>query len=787
MLTGGAIQVMMASNQSPRPTAPLTAPDDDRLRLSRSVDPASTPAPTSASASTPASPSPRRGEIDGDPGTGTEAPAEPSLAAPAVDPSSGPASPETAPVIGGARRTGPTLGPRRTRSVALWVAIAASVSLLGAVLAPSSGEVDLVADQTSTTTALDPPIPPADLAEPESAAADGAEADGFDPSALVDESVGPEDSASSDPASGTTTTLDGSSTDPPLDPSTTSSTGSSVSVPADATANQAEAPDPVGTPESTAGAPSGPAGSPPDGAGRAAPPTSNPSSNPSSSPSSSPSSTPAPTPTPTATPSPSSPAPTGGSTPVVPGGAGQPTAPTTPPPTTAPSTSTAPDPAPSPPAPPSTPPSGSAPGLPRYGSSGEGSTSLDDCTVTVAGGDLSAQIDAAPAGAVVCLQAGDHGGHLLQVTSSDRTVKAAGRVEVGAVVVEADRVTIDGLRVTGASDLSGRGAAVEVTGTGNVVHNVLVDAAPTRNGIVCGSRTDCADTVFSHNSVTGIESIGIIIYGSGNRVERNNVWGLARTSGGYDVDAMRFFGRGHLIRENYFHDIDEFASVTSGGDTPHVDCWQTYTIFESYNPNRNPIVTADVTIENNYCVRIGRQCLIMSNAHTDAVLVRNITFRNNVCETYDSQVVNLQGVVDVFIENNYLGGDPTYQVLALSLSGANGAKRNSGVVIRNNIIQRARDNVAVLYGERNGDGTVVEGNHVLTGPSRINRSADFPGSGRGAAFPAITESDFTQFAQQADRVDVVDRGTTAARPHSLDLAGRTRIQGSIDIGPYELG
>ncbi|MEM8922504.1 MAG: hypothetical protein AAGD35_03310 [Actinomycetota bacterium] len=449
-------------------------------------------------------------------------------------------------------------------------------------------------------------------------------------------------------------------------------------------------------------------------------------------------------------------------------------APTTAAPTTAPPTTAAPTTAP--------PPADSS----AYGSNGQGSTSFSDCSVEVSGGNLSSAVNGAPSGAVVCIAAGNYGDQLLSLSAGNRTVKARGQVEVGGVEVRGSNITVDGVRITGRSRLSGLGAAVEVSGSGHTIRNVYVDDAPAQNGIACSNRTSCSDMVFANNSITKINSIGIIIYGRNNRVERNNVWGLVRTTGSSDVDAMRFFGQGHLIRENYFHDINQYAGTTIGGDTPHVDCWQTYTIFESYSPNTNPIVTADVTIENNYCVRIGRQCLIMSNAHTDQVLVRNITFRNNVCEVYDSSVINLQGAVDTYIENNYLGGDPTYQVLGLSMSGANGGKYNRNIVMRNNIIQKSSDRVAVYWGDRNTQGLTVENNHVINRGTQITRSASFESSGN-ATYPAIQASDFTEFRQQADRGAVVNKGTTAARPHSIDLAGNSRINGTIDIGPYELG
>ncbi len=423
----------------------------------------------------------------------------------------------------------------------------------------------------------------------------------------------------------------------------------------------------------------------------------------------------------------------------------------------------------------------------RYGSDGTGSPTLDDCTIDTASSDLSAVVNGAPAGSVICIDAGDYGDQLLSVNADDRTIRARGQVELGGVVVDADRVTIDGVRVTDRSRVGRLDEAIGVEGDGNAVVNAYIDGAPADDGIVCSWRLDCSNTRFAFNTITGIDSIGIVIHGSNNTVERNNIYGLIRTRAGHDVDAIRFFGQGHRIVENYLHDINEHQSLVVGGDTPHVDCFQTFTTYESYNPNTNPILTADVLIENNYCVRVSRQCLIMENNRTDTTTLRDITFRNNVCETYDGQSINLKGVTDVTIENNYLGGEVGFQMIVLQLSGANGTKRNTNVTIRNNAMQRTTTSVAVTRGDGTVDGLVVDGTHLWTGPTRITRSADFQDV-TDTTYPAVEASDFVEFAEQVTPTLLIDQGETPTNPAATDLAGRPRIVGAgIDIGPYELG
>ncbi|MEM8926311.1 MAG: right-handed parallel beta-helix repeat-containing protein [Actinomycetota bacterium] len=380
----------------------------------------------------------------------------------------------------------------------------------------------------------------------------------------------------------------------------------------------------------------------------------------------------------------------------------------------------------------------------RYGSAGNGSADLGDCSVSASGGDLSGQVNRASSGSVICIAAGDYGSQILRITANGRTVKARGQVELGAIDIQADNVVVDGFRITSRSR-TGADTAIEIDGANNRILNNYIAGAPLSEGIGCSGYYSCVNNTIAYNTVTGIHNIGIQISDRGNVVERNNVYGLARPTASGDVDALRFFGRDHLIRQNYFHDINEFQSARdSDGDTPHVDCFQTFTPLVG----GQPLGTSDIVIEDNYCVRVSRQCLIASMHRSNDRIVRNITFRHNVCETYDSQVINIQGTENVRLENNYLGGEARYQVVALSKSGPNTNVEVRGFVARNNVIHRTSTRVADFIGYNNSSGHVIDGNKVVTGPTPIALSANFQ-ENTGATQPAMVESDFTEFRQAA--------------------------------------
>jgi len=415
---------------------------------------------------------------------------------------------------------------------------------------------------------------------------------------------------------------------------------------------------------------------------------------------------------------------------------------------------------------------------PTFGSNGQGSPSTGDCDYYINGNIAQAVADA-PESSVGCVHAGDYISEgVVSLSVDDRTIRADGQVELRGIRLEGARITVDGFRFTAGGEQIE--AAIEVRGDGHQVINNYIDGTKATFGIGCSSRVNCSNSTIRNNTITGIESIGIFITHRNNVVEWNNVYDLFRTKNDYDVDAMRFFGKGHRIRNNYFHDINEFKSVRSAsGDTPHVDCWQTYTTFA----DDQAIETTDVIIENNYCVRISRQCLILENNRTDQRVTHGIVFRNNVCETFDSQIVNLKGVENISIHNNFLGGRPKYQVVKFQLGGASGTRETSKISVRNNILQDDSDRVHPTYGSNPGG--IVSDNIILQRDPVAVGSDDFQ-TDPLRNYVAIQSSDFLSFLELNKSLATRDLGASLAEPGERDLSGQPRVQGStIDIGPYE--
>jgi len=419
------------------------------------------------------------------------------------------------------------------------------------------------------------------------------------------------------------------------------------------------------------------------------------------------------------------------------------------------------------------------PTVTSYGSLGEGSPSTEDCDYRITG-DIGNAVAEAPAHSVGCVEAGNYVSQgVITISANDRTIRAVGRVELRGVVLKGVRLTLDGFRFTAQGEQID--AAIGLSGHGHRVLNNYINSANATFGIKCSDRLACSQMLIQRNTVTGIESIGIFIADRDHVVEWNNVYDLYRTSNRYDVDAMRFFGTGHRIRNNYFHDINEFKSVRSAsGDTPHVDCWQTYTTFDR---DGDPVETNDVIIENNYCVRISRQCLILENNRTTKRVVHGIVFRSNVCETFDNQVINLKGVEDIKIHNNFLGGLPKFQVIKLQRSPDAGRRDTRGVSIRNNILQDNSERVHPIHGDNPGgiaiDNIILERSPISVNSNNFQADID-------RAYSPIQPEDFISFVKLNESLNSQDKGGNLYSPGLWDLAGRQRVQeASIDIGPYE--
>ncbi|GAA1709995.1 hypothetical protein GCM10009765_69110 [Fodinicola feengrottensis] len=411
--------------------------------------------------------------------------------------------------------------------------------------------------------------------------------------------------------------------------------------------------------------------------------------------------------------------------------------------------------------------------LPPYGTDGRGNPQSTDCQSTVtAGQSIDAAIGKAAAGAVVCVKAGDYSGQTVHLNRSKVTVRSNGVAKIKNAVVTGAGTTLDGFTVVGAAYLNPE-AGIDFAGSDQkIVHN-LVNGRQLAYGIRCDP---CHRSTVSRNTVTNLQNYGLFVgAGAGAQITWNNVYDLhADRVNDLDVDGVRFLGA-HTIRNNYIHDINQFKSKPdSTGDTPHTDCFQTYDTGRKFS---------GTVIEANICVRVSRQCLIAQNDTAKTYEISGIVFRDNICETYDSQGINLGSLKGVRIENNLVLSGFQYQVVSLEEQDTGLA--NTDTTIINNILVRAKSD-AFTY-ERIGKTTNEKflNNLEMLDTSIVPRDAAFQQT-RGP-YAAFRTSDFTSYRAYIARLAVLDRGVPG-NTSPTDLAGRPRVAGpATDLGPYELG
>ena len=297
----------------------------------------------------------------------------------------------------------------------------------------------------------------------------------------------------------------------------------------------------------------------------------------------------------------------------------------------------------------------------RFGTVGQGNSKTDDCTVTTTTNPQTA-VNNAAAGAIICVKPGNYSTSTLTVNKAV-TVRANGVVSLKNIVISGSNAVVDGFTVVGGT-LGNPNYAVKFSGTGHKIVNNLVRGRGIWYAIGCEQSAGCGSNVLiAGNTITGVHNFGIYLWGGDHiTVEKNNVFDLFQSQDVDDVDALRAWGDNHVVRNNYFHDINAKKSAGS----PHSDCYQ------SYQAGSTPRLSSNILYENNYCVRVTGQCIIAQNDLRNAAELHDYVIRGNVCETYGWQSIEMTGIPNITMDNDYVAG---VQTTVLNFANAGGAAR----------------------------------------------------------------------------------------------------------------
>lgn len=285
-------------------------------------------------------------------------------------------------------------------------------------------------------------------------------------------------------------------------------------------------------------------------------------------------------------------------------------------------------------------------------------------------------------------------------------------------------------------------------------------------------RGDGAYIEIRNNVMYKVEGITVNIRGNNWLVKENDIsHGTDLTPSGNDVsgdaDAIRFFGRNHIIRNNYLHDF--LPNEGSQTNPPHMDAFQTYSV----NPGE---IAQDILIEKNLIDNFGAQGLMCEDDDIEDN-VNNITMSNNI-------FANLQGYTAINVRacENF----KFFHNLVI----------NSGIGIRlrdgsdssqviNNIFYNNRGNAIFNEDSVSEIGSVWDYN-LHTPTFSFPTGYQYDQNSLIGVDPLFVNETAMDFHLQ-ENSPAIDNGTSSSRVYS-DFDGKIRplLQG-WDIGPFEYG
>ena len=255
------------------------------------------------------------------------------------------------------------------------------------------------------------------------------------------------------------------------------------------------------------------------------------------------------------------------------------------------------------------------------------------------------------------------------------------------IVITGSNAVVDGFNVVGGT-LGNPNYAIKFSGTGHKIINNLVRGRGIWYAIGCEQSAGCGSNVLiAGNTITGVHNFGIYLWGGDHiTVEKNNIFDLFQSTG--RRRRRRPARLGHQPRG---------AQQLLPRHQRHQERRLTALRLLSGLPGRQPPrLSSNILYENNYCVRVTGQCIIVQNDLRNAAELHDYTIRGNVCETYGWQSIEMTGIPNITMDNDYVAG---VQVTVLNFANAGGGGQvSSNYKVRNSVLVRATSGTRYIDG-----------------------------------------------------------------------------------------
>ena len=257
---------------------------------------------------------------------------------------------------------------------------------------------------------------------------------------------------------------------------------------------------------------------------------------------------------------------------------------------------------------------------------------------------------------------------------------ALNAVSKGFDIFDASHVRLENFEITDVGNSTG-GIFLKNASNIEIVGNFLHEMNPLilKHGGIRADSHDVSDIWIKNNTFFRVQGVGISLTGENWLVENNNLSrgvNFHTATGawvGGDVDAIRPFGKGHILRNNYIHDFLAHESHPAQA-LPHFDAFQVFSNIPATQ------FASDILIEGNYCENLDQAVMSsdLTQQHTGSDSVHSITIRHNVFRGMRANAVILgRGSNNFTVENNVIA-EGNLSAIAIS-------DNSTGVKVRNNI------------------------------------------------------------------------------------------------------